>query len=67
MSPRNKTLSRKFIVHTKSEKTNKLMNNSKLINAITVTKEKNTIHSRVESSVAYGLTYGVFIHSKMVM
>ena len=42
MLPRNKTLPRKFIVDTKSVKTNKRNNNSKLINGITVTKQENT-------------------------
>ena len=44
MIPRSKTLPRKLILHTKSTKTNK-RNTSKLINEITVSKEKHTIHS----------------------
>ena len=47
MLPKNKTLPTKFIVQTKSGKTNKRNNTSKLINDITVTKEKHTIHSRI--------------------
>ena len=56
--PRNKTLSRKLIAHTKIIKTNK-RNSSKLINEITVSKEKHTIHSRVECSEEYVLNYKV--------
>ena len=67
MLPRNKTLPRKIIVDTKSGKTNKRNNNSNLIHAITVTKQENTINSRVERWVECGLTYGVFIHSKTVI
>ena len=67
MLPTNKTLSRKFIVHTKSAKTNKRFNNSKVINAIIVTKKKHTINSIVEGNVECGLTCGVFIHSQTVM
>ena len=44
MIPRSKTLPRKLILHTKSTKTNK-RNTSKLINEITVSKEKHAIHS----------------------
>ena len=67
MLPKNKTLSRKFIVHTKSTKGNKRNTNSKLINAITVTNQEHTIHSRAERRVEYGLTCEVFIHSQTVM
>ena len=67
MLPRNKTLPRKFIVDTKSVKTNKRNNNSKPINAITVKKQENTIHSRLERRVECGLIYGVFIHSETVI
>ena len=58
MLPKSKTFPRKFIVHTKSSKTNK-RNSSKLINEITVSKEKHTIHRRIERSVEYVLTYRV--------
>ena len=58
MLPRNKTLRRKLIVHTKRTKRNK-RNSSKLINKITVSKEKHSIHSRVESSEECVLTYRV--------
>ena len=67
MLPRNKTLPKKFIVDAKSVKTNKRNNNSKLINAITVKKQENTIHSRLERRVQCGLIYGVFIHSETVI
>ena len=57
MLPTSKTLPRKFIVVTTSTKTNKRINNSKLKNPITVTKQKHTIHRRVERSLEQGLTY----------
>ena len=47
MLPTNKTLPTKLIVYTKSAKTNKRYYNSKLINAITVTKQEHSIHSRL--------------------
>ena len=56
MIPRSKTLPRKLIVHTKSTKTNK-RDSSKLINEITVSKEKHTIHSTVACGVEFVLTY----------
>ena len=56
MLPKNKTLPREFIKHTNSTKANKRTNDSKLINAITVTKQKHTIHSRLESNLEYGIT-----------
>ena len=67
MLPRNITLPGEVIVHAKIAKTNKRNNNSKLINAITVTKQENTIHSRPERRVECGLIYGVFIHSETVI
>ena len=67
MLSRNKTLPRKFVVDTKSVKTNKRNNNSKLLNAVTVTKQENTIHSRLERREECGLIYGVFIHSETVL
>ena len=57
MLPTSKALFRKFIAHTTSTKTNKRMNNSKLKNVITVTKQKHTIYRRVERSLEQGLTY----------
>ena len=57
MLPTKKTLPKKIIVHTKSTKTNKRNNNSKLINAITVTKQKHAVHNRVRRSLEHGLTY----------
>ena len=60
MLPRNKTLPRRLIVHTKSGKGNKRNYNSTLINAITVTKQEHSIHSRLERSVECGLTYALF-------
>ena len=48
MLPKNKTLPRKLIVQTKSGKTNKTNNNSKLKNKITATKQEHSIQSRVE-------------------
>ena len=60
MLPRKKSLATKLIVHTKIAKTNKRNNNSKLINAITVTKEEQSIHRRLERSVECGLTYPLF-------
>ena len=58
MLPRSKKLLRKLILHTKSTKTNK-RNSLKLRNEITVSKEKHTIHSKVECGVEYVLTYRV--------
>ena len=60
MLPRNQTLPTKLILHTKSAKANKRNYNSKLINAITVTKQEHSIHSRTEDSVECGLTYALF-------
>ena len=60
MLPRNKTLPTKLIVHKKIAKTNKRNNNSKLINAITVTKQGHSIHSRIQRSVECGLTSALF-------
>ena len=59
MLPRNKALPTKLILHTKSTKINKRNYNSKLINAITVTKQEHSIHSRIEGSVECGLTYAL--------
>ena len=67
MLAKNITLPRKVIVHTKIAKTNKRNKNSKLINAITVTKQDYTICSRLQRSVECGLTYGVPILSQTVM
>ena len=67
MLRKNKTLPRNVIVHTKIAKSNKRKNNSILINAITVTKQEHSIHSRLERSVECGLTCGVFILSQTVM
>ena len=64
---RNKTVPRKLIVDTKNAKTNKRNYNSKLINAITVTKQEHIIYSRLEGSIECGLRYGVFILSETVM
>ena len=58
MIPRSKTLPRKLIVHTNSTKTNK-RDTSKLINEITVSKEKHTIPSTVAWGVEYVVTYRV--------
>ena len=67
MLPKNKTLPRNVIVHTKIAKRNIRKNNSKLTNAITVTKQEHTIYNRLERSVESGLIYGVFILSETVM
>ena len=67
MLPRNKTLPTKLILHTKRAKTNTINYNSKLTNAITITKQEHTIYSRIERSVECGLTYRVFIFSQTVM
>ena len=67
MLPKNKTLPRNVIVHKKIAKRNKTKKNSKLINAITVTRQERTIYSRLERSVECRLTYGVFILSQTVM
>ena len=67
MLAKNKMLPRNVIVHTKITKTNKRNKNSKLINAITVTKQEHTIYSRLERSVECELTYGLFILSQTVM
>ena len=66
MLAKNKTLPRNVIVDTKIAKTNKRNKTSKLINAIAVKKQEDTIYSRLEPSVEFGLTYGVFILSQMV-
>ena len=67
MLAKNKTLPRNLIVDTKIAKSNKRKNNLILINAITVTKQEHSTHSRLERSVECGLTYGVFILSQTVM
>ena len=56
MLPKSKMLHRKSIMHTKSAKINRTNNNSKLINAITVTKQEHSIESGAEQSVECGLT-----------
>ena len=67
MSAKNKTLPRNVTVDTKIAKSNKRKNNSILIDAITVTKQEHSIHSRLERSVECALSYGVFILSQTVM
>ena len=67
MSAKNKTLPRNITVDTKIAKSNKRKNNSILIDAITVTKQEHSIHSRLEPSVECALSYGVFILSQTVM
>ena len=58
--PRNKTLPRRLIVHSKSAKGKKRNYNSTLINAIIVTKPEHSIHSRLERSVECGWTDALF-------